>query len=129
MVSCCVKEINKYSPFILKLSRHIFSSIFMTKLMVSRYPKVSQWSRHVPGQNIFNLKYLFLPTNIGGEHWALVVENMKKEIIYHDSLLGRGQLYLITTLDYPIKEYCSVFGTDLPNADKWALKSDTSIPV
>ena len=51
------------------------------------YNGVDGWGNRVPGQNIFNLKRLFIPINEGNVHWTLAVINMEtKRIEYYDSL-------------------------------------------
>jgi Ulp1 family protease len=67
------------------------------------YEKKSRWEKKAPGNNIFNLKNIYIPININHQHWACIVVYMEeKQIQYYDSLngVGKGHPYLEGTLGY-----------------------------
>jgi hypothetical protein len=58
---------------------HTFNSYFMRRLFdkksldqnircVYKFANVATWSKKVPGENIFNMRYLFFPININDTH-------------------------------------------------------------
>lgn len=48
---------------------------------------------------------LFIPINIGGNHWVLVVAYMQtKRIIFLDSLGRKGKKYMLAVMRYIIDE-------------------------
>jgi sentrin-specific protease 1 len=70
------------------------------------YHNVKDWSRFVPGKNIFNLKYIFVPINIDNMHWTLAVIDMEeKRIQYYDSYGSTDRAKLNGLLKYLIDEY------------------------
>ena len=90
-----------------KESNIFFSSFFYQKLTENRrntstgvrivkrydYKEVKRWTK---GINIFLLKRMYCPINIGNTHWALAVIDFKKmQIQYYDSLDNMG----VETLD------------------------------
>ncbi len=77
---------------------HTFNSFFMRRLFdkkcldqnlrgVYNFANVATWSKKVPGENIFKMRYLLFPININDKHWTLAVVFMKDKCIqYYDSL-------------------------------------------
>ena len=77
---------------------HFFNSYFWQTLFDERnivqelrgkynYDNVRKWSKKVIGGNIFELKRLFIPINIGNGHWTLVVIHIRNKLIqYYDSM-------------------------------------------
>jgi hypothetical protein len=47
------------------------------------YENVRCWSKKVPGKDIFKLKYIFCPINLGNQHWTLAVIFMEEKKIQH----------------------------------------------
>jgi Ulp1 family protease len=64
------------------------------------YEMVSRWSKKLPGNNIFNLKKIFIPINEENKHWTCIVIFMKeKQIQYYDSAsVGAGKKYMDSVL-------------------------------
>ncbi len=38
-----------------------------------KYENVSRWATKLPGEDIFNLKNIFIPININNKHWSCFV--------------------------------------------------------
>ena len=56
------------------------------------YNNSRKWSKKVFGGNIFELKRLFIPINLGQVHWALVVIHIRNKLIqYYDSMRGEAK--------------------------------------
>lgn len=120
---------------------HFFKSFFMSKLLnenhsdtskqgTYEYTNVENWSRHVPGGDIFNLDKLFFPVHVNGNHWICVVVNMtEKRIEAYDSG-GSGRMkYVKSVFQYIQDEHTAKKGVPLPDLDEWGLVSDQlSIP-
>jgi Ulp1 family protease len=60
------------------------------------YENVSRWLKKLPGEDIFNLKKIFIPINIENQHWTCIVIFMKeKQIQYYDSnFSGTGKSHM-----------------------------------
>ena len=61
---------------------YCFSSFFLKRLMLGKkysYDNVRTWSQHVPGGDIFNLKYIMCPHTIDNVHLALAVICMEEK--------------------------------------------------
>jgi Ulp1 family protease len=60
------------------------------------YKNVSRWSKKLPGNNIFNLKKIFILINEENKHWTCIVIFMKeKQIQYYDSVsICEGNSYM-----------------------------------
>ena len=113
---------------------HFFTSFFMQNLFDElngnanlkgqyNYRNVRSWYRYVPGRNIFNLEYIFFPTNIGNSHWTLTVAFMEeKRIQYYDSFkgVGKGEKYLKGVLNYLKDEHQRLFKSDM-DTSVWRL--------
>ena len=113
---------------------HFFTSFFMQNLFDElngnanlkgqyNYRNVRSWYRYVPGRNIFNLKCIFFPTNIGNNHWTLTVAFMEeKRIQYYDSFkgVGKGEKYLKGVLGYLKDEHQRLFKSDM-DTSAWRL--------
>jgi len=75
---------------------HFFASYFYSSLTNAHsthsrgtydFEAVKRWIKKVPGQDIFNLRKLFIPININNRHWTLVVISFEeKQINYYDSM-------------------------------------------
>lgn len=114
---------------------HVYNSHFFTKLFnvpatndeklsihnEIHYENVEKWSRQVPGKDIFNLDKLFIPVNVNGSHWTLIVVFMqKKRIKYFDSMSGSGSLYCEGVLEYLKDEYHHTKGGTL-DKEEWTI--------
>ena len=68
----------------------------------------------MPGQNIFNLKRLFIPINENNVHWMLAVINMEtKRIEYYDSLGHTHWDYLRDLFRYVQDKHKALFETGM----------------
>jgi len=106
---------------------HFFNSFFIDAMFSNEnngnynYANVNTYFRHVPGQNIFNLRYLVCPINIDNGHWtAIIVFMEKKEIRYYDSLGGTDLDKLDGVLNYLCDEHHRMTGEFL-DTDEWEL--------
>ena len=70
------------------------------------YKNVKSWSKKVPGEDIFNLKYILCPINLDNKHWRPAVIFMEdKRIQYYDSMGGTDRSKLEGLLEYVKDEY------------------------
>ena len=70
------------------------------------YKNVKLWSKKVPGEDIFNLKYILCPINLDNMHWTSAVIFLEdKRIQYYDSMGGTDRLKLEGLLEYVKDEY------------------------
>ena len=72
---------------------HLFKSNFIPKMYKRSnrfsYKRVADWSKNVPGGDIFSLEKVFVPYHVGNSHWTFAVIFMKEKLVqYHDSLGG-----------------------------------------
>jgi sentrin-specific protease 1 len=106
---------------------HFFKSFFITKLLDEgvtnqyAYQNVKDWSKNVPGKDIFGLDMVFIPVNIGNAHWAcLVVFVQERRIQFFDSLDGDGMYYMDAVMQYLKDEWKSKNpGQELPQLSEW----------
>ena len=85
------------------------------------YNNVKKWSRKVIGGNIFALKRLFIPINLGQKHWALgVIHFVNKIIQYYDSMRGNGEPKCEGLLNYLKDEHKKQFKCELNTSD-WTI--------
>ena len=88
------------------------------------YINVKNWSKNVPGKDIFNLKYIFCPINVDNMHWTLAVIYMEeKHIQYYDSIGGNDQAMLKGLLEYVRDEYKVKNGGAEMDVSEWELVS------
>ena len=86
------------------------------------YNNVKKWSRKVIGGNIFALKRLFIPINLGQQHWALGVIHIQNKIIqYFDSMRGNGEPKCKGMLNYLKDEHKKQFKSELNTSD-WTIE-------
>ena len=86
------------------------------------YSNVSQWSRNVPGQDIFALDKIFVPANQNNTHWGCAVIYMQeKRIQFYDSMLKDGVEYIHGLFQYIQDEWAMKKGGEFPNTDEWRL--------
>ena len=70
------------------------------------YKNVKLWSKKVPGEDIFNLKYILCPINLDNMHWTSAVIFLEDtRIQYYDSMGGTDRLKLEGLLEYVKDEY------------------------
>jgi len=117
---------------------HFFSSFFIQKMFDEKsedpelrgrynFDNVKEWSKKVPGGDIFNLKYIVCPINIDdNSHWTSAVIFMEdKRIQYYDSMGGTDWSKLEGLLKYVKDEYSAKNGKEL-DVTEWELVSCTS---
>ena len=51
------------------------------------YKNVKLWSKKVPGEDIFNLKYILCPINLNNKHWMSAVIFMEDKRIQYYNLM------------------------------------------
>lgn len=125
---------------------HFFSSFFISTLLdelhrsdsvrgVYAYKNVTRWSKKVPGGDIFNLRYIFVPVNTECVHWTLAVIFMEeKKIQYFDSLRQgqagkkRETLVLSTLLKYLEDEWKSKKSGEMDSSDWKLVPCSTDTP-
>jgi Ulp1 family protease len=107
---------------------HCFSSFFMTSFLSDtdtyQFHLVQRWANHVPGKNIFTLELLVFPINISNNHWTCVIAYMQtKQLHYHDSSAGSGDLYLNAVMQYIKYQYpINHNGHPFPEDELWHLQ-------
>ena len=90
------------------------------------YENVKRWGRKVPGKDIFNLKYIGVPINLGNMHWTSAIIFMEeKKIQYFDSMGGTDHTKLQGLLQYLKDEYKATKGGEL-RVEEWSLVRCTS---
>ena len=122
---------------------HFFCTFFVTTLLNERnncgsvrgrynYNSVKRWSKNVPGEDIFKLKYLIFPINAGYSHWSSIIVFMEKKLIqFYDSLFGAQttNLHLEGIFRYLKDEHMSKKREHL-DVSKWRLEGNSaSTPV
>ena len=111
---------------------HFFSSFFVQTMFDEKnkdrklqgkynYNNVKRWGRKVPGKDIFNLKYIVVPINLGNLHWTSAVIFMEeKKIQYFDSMGGTDQAKLWGLFQYLKDEYKAKKGGEMDTSE-WEL--------
>ncbi|KAL7524200.1 hypothetical protein ACHAXR_002362 [Thalassiosira sp. AJA248-18] len=111
---------------------HFFSSFFIQNMFDEmnnnshlrgkyNYDNVRGWGKKVPGGDVFNLKYIVCPVNIGNMHWCCAVIFMEeKRIQYYDSMRGTDKGKMEGILSYLKDEYKKNHD-DIFDASGWAL--------
>jgi sentrin-specific protease 1 len=90
------------------------------------YTNVESWSKKVPGEDVFNLKYIFCPINVDNMHWTLAVIFMEeKKIQYFDSMGGTEMNKLEGLLEYLKDEWKVKKGGEM-DVSEWRLVECTS---
>jgi sentrin-specific protease 1 len=112
---------------------HFFKSFFKTKLLDEGnkdpirdgkydYKNVQNWSKKVPGQDIFKLDKVFFPINQGRVHWVCAVAYMsEKRIQMYDSMGAGGVHYLQSIFQYIKDEHNDKMESPLPDEDQWQI--------
>ncbi|KAL3800763.1 hypothetical protein ACHAW5_002477 [Stephanodiscus triporus] len=111
---------------------HFFNSFFIQTMFDEKskdpelrgrynFDNVKNWSKKVPGGDIFNLKYIVCPINIDDTHWTSAVIFMEdKRIQYYDSMGGTDWSKLEGLLKYVKDEYSAKNGKEL-DVTEWEL--------
>jgi sentrin-specific protease 1 len=114
---------------------HFFNSFFVQTMFDEKnrngklrrrynYKNVKKWSKKVPGNDIFNLKYIFCPINVNKTHWTVAVIFMEdKRIQYYDSFGKTDVTKLEGLLQYVKDEYWVKNGKEMDEMDamEWKL--------
>eukprot|EP00984_Skeletonema_dohrnii_P030285 scaffold21675_cov94-Skeletonema_dohrnii-CCMP3373.AAC.2 len=111
---------------------HFFNSFFIQNLLDVKnnnpklcgkynYNKARRWSKKVPGEDIFNMNFIFVPINKDNLHWTCACIFMEQNVIeYFDSMGESGMKYLNALLQYVRDEWRSKTGL-LLNTEEWQL--------
>ena len=111
---------------------HFFNSFFVQTMFDEKnnnpklcgkynYKNVMREGSKVPGEDIFNLKYIVIPINIDNWHWTSAVIFMEeKKIQYFDSLGRTDRVKLNGLLQYLKDEYKAKKGGEM-DASEWEL--------
>ena len=95
------------------------------------FAAVTRWLKKVPGQNIFNLRYLLFPINISNVHWTLAVVFMEDRCIpYYDSLPDDKPFHMEMRngiLQYLKDEYKAVIDGNELQLSAWATLDCSSV--
>ena len=79
------------------------------------YTQVSGYHKNAFNKDLFRLRTLLIPVNIGYSHWTLVhVDFPNHSIHYYDSMGSSGTGYLLATLRYLQDNHLRRHGTALP---------------
>jgi Ulp1 family protease len=82
----------------------LFNEKNVDSTLCGRYnhKNITRWEKKAPGNNIYNLKNIHFPINIGNQHWACIVVSMEEKRQHYNSLngVGKGHKYLEGTLQY-----------------------------
>jgi sentrin-specific protease 1 len=111
---------------------YIYSSYFWAKLIDYKshtycYNEVDAWSKKVQGGDIFSLGKLFIPINMGGTHWQVIVAFMQEHRIQMYDSMGRGgRESLRIVMQYIQDEHQKKKGIPLPSGDSWTLVDTSS---
>jgi Ulp1 family protease len=131
MLSKRDEELCKLNPN--RKRSHFFKSFFMSQLLNEgnadpsldgkyEYTNVKDWSKNVPGKDLFKLDKIFFPINHGQMHWICgMIDMAKKKIYMYDSLGSSGEKYLKSLFRYIQDEHQTKKGTPLPDIDEWEL--------
>lgn len=110
---------------------HFFNSFFLQAMFDERndnpllrgiynYDNVRRMYKNVPGENIFALKYIFIPVNLDNVHWTAIVVSVRNKCIrYFDSLGGTDWDKLHGVRQY-LKDEAARTDQEF-NTDEWTL--------
>ena len=86
-------------------SSHMFTTNFYTKYVNDGYYKMRKWTKNI---NITDYDYLLIPLNPNGNHWTVMVVDLRKKIFYYfDSLIEDQDVIeeYATTVFKDLKQY------------------------
>lgn len=102
---------------------HAFSSFFYSNLKKpGGYENVRRWARRakVGGTDLFKVEWVFIPVNVGGNHWTLaVVSPTRKTIEYFDSMHGSASQIINNIRAWLAGELGTAYV-----ADEWTVRDD-----
>ena len=110
---------------------HFFNSFFLQVMLDERnddrqlrgiynYDNVRRMYKNVPGEDIFALKYIFIPVNLDNVHWTAIVVSVRNKCIrYYDSLGGTDWDKLHGVRQY-LKDEAARTDQEF-NTDEWTL--------
>ena len=112
---------------------HFFNSFFVQQLFDEKnispnlrgrykYKNVANWGKKVPGGDIFNLKYIFIPRNVDNMHWtsACIFVELKM-IVYFDSYRNNDPDLMHGLLQYLMDEWKNTRMNQVMDWDEWKL--------
>ncbi|MCJ1275755.1 hypothetical protein MMC21_003558 [Puttea exsequens] len=100
---------------------HAFNPFFWTNLKQS-VEKVQRWAgkAHMGGFKLLKVENVFIPCNMGGNHWTLLVVSPKlRTIEYFDSLHGSAKSPIAKTKEWLQRELGKEY-----RADEWTVVED-----
>jgi len=112
---------------------HFFNSFFVQTMFDEKntnpalrgkynYKNVKRWSKKVPGKDVFNLKYIFVPINLDNVHWTSACIFMElKKIQYYDSMGGTDYKKLEGLLQYLKDEWVAKKKGGELDVSEWTL--------
>jgi len=83
------------------------------------YKNIKRWSKNIPGTNIFDLERVFVPINVGNQHWVLGVIHIEKMIIelldsyIETEMTDEIKSYGIGLVKYVKDEYLKIYGSNM----------------
>ena len=103
---------------------HAFNSAFYNNISEKGAESVKRWSRRpkIAGRDLLKVEHVFIPVNVGGAHWTLlVISPAWKRIEYFDSLHGSAAT--------PIRNAKAWINMELGGAwkeEEWTVVEDPS---
>ena len=101
------------------------NTFFISKLSENGYTyrNVRRWTKRAK-VDIFSLRLMLIPMNVGGSHWTCAGINFhEKTITYYDSMGGLGTSVLQLLHRYLKDEHENKKKCPLPNPDEWKMVS------
>ena len=101
------------------------NTFFISKLSEGgyNYRNVRRWTKRAK-VDIFSLRLMLIPMNVGGSHWTCAAINFPdKTITYYDSMGASGRLILEILKRYLMDEHENKKKSALPNIEAWRLIS------
>ena len=104
---------------------HAFNSAFYKNINERGVESVKRWSRRpkISGKDLLKVEHVFIPVNVGGAHWTLlVVSPVWKRIEYFDSLHGSSVAAIRNA-----KAWIKMELGDAWNENEWEVVEDPAL--
>ena len=104
---------------------HAFNPAFYKNITEKGVESVKRWSRRpkISGKDLLKVEHVFIPVNVGGAHWTLlVVSPVWKRIEYFDSLHGSSAAAIRNA-----KAWIKMELEDAWNEDEWEVVEDPAL--
>jgi len=106
---------------------HLFSSFFYSKLMEDGrydYSRVKRWAKRF---DVFAQEKIFVPINIGNNHWVLsVIYIQSKKIVFYDSFHNNGEKFNANLFRWLQDEHLAKKGMPM-DTEGWTFVDETPI--